>query len=81
MTLMMTLNRHVIMNNIRVRNQSLALLSKTDTVDAFDSIGALIGISYPDESEPNGNLFENMIEQKLLARNIIGYYMYVNCTK
>ena len=66
---------NVIMNNIRVRNQSLALLNKTDTVDAFDSIGALIGISYPDESEPNGNLFENMIEQKLLARNIIGYYI------
>ena len=69
-------NEDIVINNINVKNQTLALLQEYKSDNTFDHVGALIGISYPIKGEsPNGNFFENMIQQKLLEKNVIGYYI------
>ena len=54
----------------------MALLQEYKSDNTFDHVGALIDISYPIKGElPNGNFFENMVQQKLLEKNVIGYYI------
>ena len=63
-------------NGIKIKNQKFGEMNKiTDKSHLYNGVGAIIGIAYPRYDIPEGNVFENLIQQKLLARNLIGYYL------
>ena len=64
-------------NNLIVRNQKIGLIYKTK-LKFFDKIGAIIGMAFPNKKNPEGNIFENIVKQNLLIRNVFSYYLNDN---
>jgi hypothetical protein len=62
-------------NNITIQKQVVGLIYKIKADNTFDNVDALIGISYPMKGIPEANLFDNLVRQGLLQKNVIGYYL------
>jgi len=63
----------VMINNIKIKDQLFGYVEKQNEV--LDHVGGILGLAYPRHHIPEGNLFQNLINQKRLQQNVIGYYI------
>jgi cathepsin D len=61
---------------IHIKNQTIGLIVEEHVLD--DDYDAIIGLAYPKMANAGLPIFDNMINQKLLDKNIFSFYMGVH---
>ena len=65
-------------NQIKVTNQTIGLIVEEHLLDK--DYDAIIGLAYPAMANVGSPLFDSMINQKLLNKNIFSFYMSMDST-